>query len=119
MSQAQLQSACKTEPSTGATTPALANLPKAWSTTRQADFITCHQLVNLAKGQHTHTEAMHVTEHHSQNIHKHVQVSAFGLRSMMLRRVIVKTVEFVDLIEMRKTDSSEETTHVPHVPSSS
>ncbi len=44
---------------------------------------------------------------------------ALGLVSMMLRCVIVKIVELVDLIEMRKTGCSGETRLVPHVPSSS
>ncbi len=35
---------------------------------------------------------------------------------MMLRCVIVKIVELVDLLEMRKTDSFGETRLVPHVP---
>ncbi len=46
-------------------------------------------------------------------------LAALGLVSMMLRCMIVKTVELVDLIEMRKTDSFGETRLVPHVPSSS
>ncbi len=42
---------------------------------------------------------------------------ALGLVSMMLRCVIVKTVELVDLIEMRKTDCFGKTRLVPHIPS--
>ena len=38
---------------------------------------------------------------------------------MMLRRMNVKTVTLVDLIEMRKADSFVETRRVLHVPSSS
>ncbi len=46
-------------------------------------------------------------------------LSALGLVSMMLRRVIVKTVKLVDRIEMRKTDGFGKTRLVLHVPSSS
>ena len=42
-----------------------------------------------------------------------------GLVSMMLLCMIVKLVELVDHIEMRKTDCFEKTRLVPHVPSSS
>ena len=49
--------------------------------------------MSLATGQYTHTEAMHIAYHISQNIHKHVQMSALGLPSMMLRCVIAKTVK--------------------------
>jgi hypothetical protein len=44
-------------------------------------------------------------------------MAALGLVSMMLRCVIVKSVELVDLIKMRKTDSFGETRLVLHVPS--
>ena len=48
-----------------------------------------------------------------------LKVRCFSLHDlMMLRCVIVKTVELVDLIEMRKTDCVGETRLVPHVPSS-
>ena len=48
-----------------------------------------------------------------------LKVRCFSLHDlMMLRCVIVKTVELVDLIEMRKTDCAGETRLVPHVPSS-
>ena len=46
-------------------------------------------------------------------------LAALGLVSMMMRRVTVKTVKLVDPIELRKTDSFEETKLVLHVPSSS
>ncbi len=46
-------------------------------------------------------------------------LAALGLVSMMLRCVIVKPVELVDLREMRKTACFEETRFVLHVPSSS
>ena len=46
-------------------------------------------------------------------------LAALGLVSMMLPCVIVKTVDFVDLIEMCKTDCFGETRLVPHIPSSS
>ncbi len=46
-------------------------------------------------------------------------LAALGLVSMMLRCVIVKTVELVDLINMRKIDCFGETRLVPHVPSAS
>ena len=46
-------------------------------------------------------------------------LAALGLVSMMLRRVIVKTVKLVDRIEMRKTDGFGKTRLVLHVPSSS
>jgi len=39
--------------------------------------------------------------------------------SIILRRVIVKTVKLVKLIEVRKTDSFGETGLVSHIPSSS
>ncbi len=44
---------------------------------------------------------------------------ALGLVSMMLRCMIIKTVELVDRTEMRKTDCFGKTRLVPHVPSSS
>ena len=44
---------------------------------------------------------------------------ALVLGSTMLRCMIVKTVELVDLIEIRKTDCFAKTRLVPHVPSSS
>ena len=48
-----------------------------------------------------------------------LKVRCFSLHDlMMLRCVIVKTVELGDLIEMRKTDCFGETRLVPHVPSS-
>jgi len=46
-------------------------------------------------------------------------MAALGLVAMMLRCVIVNSVELVDLIKMRKTDSFGETRLVLHVPSSS
>ena len=46
-------------------------------------------------------------------------LAALGLVTMMLRCKTVNTVQLVDLIEMRKTDSFRETRLVPHVPSSS
>jgi len=46
-------------------------------------------------------------------------LAALGLVIMMMRCVIVKTVELVDLIEMCKTDCFGETRFVLHVPSSS
>ena len=46
-------------------------------------------------------------------------LAARGLVSMMFRCMIVKTVELLDLIEMRKTDSLGETKLVSPVPSSS
>ena len=42
-----------------------------------------------------------------------------GLVSMILRCMMVKTEELVELIEMRKTDSFGETKLVPDIPSSS
>jgi len=46
-------------------------------------------------------------------------MAALGLVSILLRCVIVKSAELVDLIKMRKTDSFGETRLVLHVPSSS
>ena len=43
------------------------------------------------------------------------QLAALGLFLMMLRRVTVKTVKLVDLIQMRKADCSGETRLVPHI----
>ncbi len=46
-------------------------------------------------------------------------LAALGLVLMMLHCVIVKSVKFIDPVEMRKTDSFGETRPVLHVPSSS
>ena len=43
---------------------------------------------------------------------------ALGQSSVLLRRVVIKTVGLVDLIEMRKTECFVETRLVPYVPSS-
>jgi len=46
-------------------------------------------------------------------------LAALGLVSIILRCVIVKTVQLADLIGMCNTDCFGETRLVPHVPSSS
>ena len=48
-----------------------------------------------------------------------VHLGALGLCSMMLRCVIVKAIELVDLTGMHQTDCFGETRLVLHIPSSS
>ncbi len=64
----------------------------------------------------------HAPHHHIASLVKSrgfTHLAALGLVSMILRCMIVKSVELVDLIEMCKTDCFGETRFVLHVPGSS
>ena len=64
-----------------------------------------------------HEQVVQGGDAESRALHTIVSTVILSTVSMMLRCMIVKTVELVDCIDMRKTDCFGKTRLVPYVPS--